>query len=234
MLVPYQGARYPETGISGSLGGSAEESQLLEKFEADLTKVPGVKSARVVGNGGTDEPSEIHIVASSDRSPKQVVRDVQSLAIAGYQLSIDHRIVSVVQLDEAENGHNLGRPAIRYITVTNDTNGCRVDLGLEWPGGSTTGGGKQVGNSKEARARAGAEAMVQAVQARLQARGTVIDLENLWVAQANEGDAVVVRLLVSESGATQTLVGSAVSEDDVVSATARATLHALNRRLSLG
>ena len=198
--------------------------------------MPGVKSARVVGsNGGTGEPTEIHIVASPDRSPKQVVRDVQSLAIAGYQLSIDHRIVSVVQLsEESENCHNLGRPAIRYITVTSDTNGCRVDLGLEWPGGSTTGGGKQVGNSKEARARAGAEAMVQAVQARLAARGTVIDLENLWVAQANEGDAVVVRLLVSEAGASQTLVGSAVAEDDVVSATARATLHALNRRLSLG
>ena len=70
----------------------------LAKLEQDLLRVPGVRSARVVG---TDVPSEIHIVTTSKRSPKQVVRDVQSLAAAGFGMPIDHRIVSVVQLDDA-------------------------------------------------------------------------------------------------------------------------------------
>ncbi|MDQ4143702.1 MAG: hypothetical protein M3198_08140 [Actinomycetota bacterium] len=69
----------------------------LSKLEQDLLRVPGVRSARVVG---TDVPSEIHIVTTSKRSPKQVVRDVQSLAAAGFGMPIDHRIVSVVQLDD--------------------------------------------------------------------------------------------------------------------------------------
>jgi hypothetical protein len=69
----------------------------LAKLEQDLLRVPGVRSARVVG---TDVPSEIHIVTTSKRSPKQVVRDVQSLAAAGFGMPIDHRIVSVVQLDD--------------------------------------------------------------------------------------------------------------------------------------
>ena len=69
----------------------------LAKLEEDLLRVPGVRSARVVG---TDVPSEIHIVTTSKRSPKQVVRDVQSLAAAGFGIPIDHRIVSVVQLDD--------------------------------------------------------------------------------------------------------------------------------------
>lgn len=69
----------------------------LAKLEQDLLRVPGVRSARVIG---TDVPSEIHIVTTSKRSPKQVVRDVQSLAAAGFGMPIDHRIVSVVQLDD--------------------------------------------------------------------------------------------------------------------------------------
>ena len=69
----------------------------LAKLEQDLLRVPGVRSARIIG---TDVPSEIHIVTTSKRSPKQVVRDVQSLAAAGFGMPIDHRIVSVVQLDD--------------------------------------------------------------------------------------------------------------------------------------
>jgi hypothetical protein len=69
----------------------------LTQLERDLLRVPGVKSVRVVGD---DSPTEIHIVASSKRPPKQVVRDVQSLAAAGFGMPIDHRIVSVVQLDD--------------------------------------------------------------------------------------------------------------------------------------
>ena len=68
------------------------------RLEADLRKVPGVRSARIIGDNGS--PSEIHIVSTSSRAPKQVVRDVQSLATAGFGIQIDHRIVSIVQLDE--------------------------------------------------------------------------------------------------------------------------------------
>ena len=69
----------------------------LSKLEQDLLRVPGVRSARVIGG---DVPTEIHVVTTSKRSPKQVVRDVQSLAAAGFGIPIDHRIVSVVQLDD--------------------------------------------------------------------------------------------------------------------------------------
>jgi hypothetical protein len=69
----------------------------LVRLEADLPKIQGVSSARVVGE---DEPSEIHVVASTARPPKQIVRDVQSLANARFGIPIDHRIVSVVQLND--------------------------------------------------------------------------------------------------------------------------------------
>jgi hypothetical protein len=213
---------------------------LLAEFESDLGKVPGVKSARVVGNG---EPSEIHIVASSERTPKQLVRDVQSLAMAGYQLSIDHRIVSVVQLEEdaaaetpaATNGHgsNGHRPTITYIIAVNDEYGRRVDLGIKWPDGSTSGGVGQLGASKQGRARAGADAMVQAVNIKLTKAGMSADLEHVFLVAASDGaEVVTVRLALSEGGRYQMLLGSANADGDLVAGAARATLHALNRKLS--
>lgn len=70
----------------------------LSQLEEELRKVPGIRNARVVGDG---EPTEIHIVAGPSRSPKQLVRDVQSLSAAGFGMSIDHRIVSVVRVNES-------------------------------------------------------------------------------------------------------------------------------------
>jgi hypothetical protein len=212
---------------------------LLAEFESDLAKVPGVKSARVVGDG---EPSEIHIVASLDRTPKQLVRDVQSLAMAGYQLSIDHRIVSVVQLEEespadaaATNGHssNGHRPIISYIIAVNDEYGRRVDLGIKWPDGTSSGGVGQLGASKQGRARAGADAMVQAVNIKLTEAGMSADLDHVFLVAASDGaEVVTVRLSLSEGGRYQMLLGSANSDGDLVAGAARATLHALNRKLS--
>src|SRR5207248_11226560 len=76
----------------------------LDGLEVELHKIPGVTGVRVIGD---QAPSEIHIVATPGRPAKQVVRDVQSLAAAGFGMSIDHRIVSVVQLDEAPDILNL-------------------------------------------------------------------------------------------------------------------------------
>ncbi len=68
-------------------------------LEAGIRRIPGVREVKVVGD---DEPTEIHVVAATGRAPKQIVRDIQSLALAAYRTPIDHRIVSVVQVDEPE------------------------------------------------------------------------------------------------------------------------------------
>lgn len=44
------------------------------------------------------EIAELHVVAAEDRSPKLVVRDIQSVARAVFDVEIDYRRVSVVQL----------------------------------------------------------------------------------------------------------------------------------------
>ena len=72
----------------------------LDELEQSLTRIAGIKAAIV---GGVDRLTEIHVVAVPGRAPKQIVRDIQSLAQAGYGLEVDHRHVSIVQLaDESD------------------------------------------------------------------------------------------------------------------------------------
>jgi hypothetical protein len=66
-------------------------------MERDLARIPAVSSARVVIED--DELREVHIVCAVGRSPKLVGRDVQSLLAAQWGVDIDHRKVSVVQLE---------------------------------------------------------------------------------------------------------------------------------------
>src|SRR5438046_2182514 len=73
--------------------------RLLPELEECLRQVPGIRAASVV-TGPDAVPTEIHIVASRAKGPKQVVRDVQSMALATFDVNIDHRIVSVVQFDD--------------------------------------------------------------------------------------------------------------------------------------
>jgi hypothetical protein len=73
--------------------------RLLPDFEAALRHLPGVRAVSVV-TGPDARPTEVHVLADRNKPAKQVVRDIQSLAMARYDLDIDHRIVSVVQIDD--------------------------------------------------------------------------------------------------------------------------------------
>lgn len=73
----------------------------LAEVESELCRIPEVQAARIV-TGADGQPVEVHILATTGKAAKQLVRDVQSVAIAASGLDIDHRIVSVVQLEDAD------------------------------------------------------------------------------------------------------------------------------------
>ena len=71
----------------------------LGASERELCRIPEVRAARIVANESGDLV-EVHILATTGKAAKQLVRDVQSVAITSSGVDIDHRIVSVVQLEE--------------------------------------------------------------------------------------------------------------------------------------
>ena len=73
--------------------------RLLPELEDAIRHIPGVRAASVVTDPQA-QPTEVHVLAAPGKPAKQVVRDVQSLAMAQYNIDLDHRIVSVVQIDD--------------------------------------------------------------------------------------------------------------------------------------
>lgn len=210
--------------------------RLLPDLEQALTQIQGVRAASVV-TGPDARPTEIHVLAGGGKPAKQLVRDVQSLAMAKYDLDIDHRIVSVVQLDAEDlsvvttepGGPEAPRPAMTTVqlrTTRGETEATvAVTLGDHTFEGSATGPG-----TASARPRIVARATLEAVRELL---GSPAEIEHATIAHVGSHSvAVCVVAVVVPRVGEQLLTGSALVRDDEADAAARCVLDALNRRLT--
>lgn len=69
----------------------------LRQVEQLLLGLEGVNSVKLVsdGHGGIDE---VHVVGAPAVGPKQIVRNIESALLAEFGLQIDHRKISVAQI----------------------------------------------------------------------------------------------------------------------------------------
>jgi len=77
----------------------------IQRAEELLATLPGVISARIVAssNGAVDE---IHLLTTTEVSPKQTVRNVESALMAHLGMRVSHKKISVATSDE---GHRQSR-----------------------------------------------------------------------------------------------------------------------------
>jgi hypothetical protein len=211
--------------------------RLLPDLEAELVRLPGIRAASVVTDGAAT-PTEIHVLADQAKAPKQLVRDVQSLAMAQFDLDIDHRIVSVVQFaadevrtpDGSDHGSDAAhRPVMTTVGVRTTLGEAEATIILTVEGGEfegkATGPGTAVG-----RPRLLARATLEAVRELL---GSPAEVEHAAVISAGgRSIAVCVLSVVLPRLGEQLLTGSALVRDDEADAVARSVLDALNRRLA--
>ncbi len=229
--------------------------RLLPELEDSLRQLPGVKAASVV-TGPDAVPTEVHVLASPGKPAKQVVRDVQSLAMARYDIDIDHRIVSVVQIgDEVRavdpNGTARGgpetqghpgatdegaadadtapRPAIAAINVRSGNGETEATVTLAASEGLYEG--KSLGPAGQShRARLVAIATLAAV-AELLGQPCEVESASIVGTGTREVAITVLTLTLARTG-EQVLTGSAAVRGDDADAVARSVLAALNRQLT--
>lgn len=79
------------------------ESLDLEAVERELCRIPDIQAARIVVDDA-GAPVEVHVVALPGKHPKQLARDIQSVAMASFHLDLDRRLISIVQLDSSSTG----------------------------------------------------------------------------------------------------------------------------------
>ena len=98
-------------------------------FQEKIGRLEGVEAARVVAENG--HVDEIHVLARRNKTPKQLVRDVQSLSQALFGVAIDRRIVSVVQLADSDLDSGI-RPALVDVSEAIEGARAEVTVTLKW------------------------------------------------------------------------------------------------------
>jgi hypothetical protein len=222
--------------------------RLSPEFEDAIRGIPGVRAASVVTDAaGT--PTEVHVVTGDEKSAKQFVRDIQSVAMASFELELDHR-VSIVQLptvgasvltpvagdeipgasptEEAvtEPAH---RAVLRSIDLTNRETGSDARVTLSLDDLQLTGlasGPKTI----TMRPRLVAEATLRAV-GELLGWTCHIDTAQIVAVGNHQVALTTISAAIPRLG-VQIFSGCAVVREDESDAVARSVLGAVNRHLS--
>jgi len=213
---------------------------IVAEIESDICTLSGVKSAHVVLSPAGMEIDEIHIVASHDKSPKHLVRDVESILLNNHNLRIDHKKVSIAQLKDMEDAEAVaesaasGRAAerIRFVSAKSNTYGLRWEVSVELeragiPAAATANGA----GSRQNKARLVAEATAEALNNFLDDNQAVAVEEVIQTNVGNRHKAVVCVLSLLTDRSEKVLVGSSLLQDDLPKAVVQATLDAVNRAI---
>ncbi len=203
--------------------------RLLPELEASISRLPGIQAARVV-TGPDARPTEVHVLASREKTPKQLVRDIQSLALAQFDVELDHRIVSVVQFDDGESPADTGRRVI-IATITAQTTGLEATATVTLAaGGALYDGSSTAPATASSRPRLIARATLHAIVQLLPIGAC--DIEHAQVVSIGGREVAVSIVQVVTPEGEQIVTGSALVRGDEADAVARSVLDALNRRLA--
>jgi hypothetical protein len=220
----------------------AGDSSWTQSAEGAIRTLRDIEGVNIRAEG--DDVREIHVLTSSLRPAKQIVRDVQTLLLTRFHRTIDHRVVSVAFANPVERPAPAPRPPtptiaavtavtaderIRYTSANLIVTGPRAQASVElrWRGtpraGSASGWSTRKGGH-----RLIASAALAAVQEMIDP-DTALSLEDVEVIRLAGREVAVVSLELLADREHKSLVGSCVVEQDAAQAVVLATLNALNR-----
>jgi hypothetical protein len=202
----------------------------FRELEEVLTRIESIDAARVVNQG--DRITEVHILSAPDKPAKQVVRDVQSLAMARFGMAIDRRVISVVQISPQElDLVSTARAALTNVSET--PNGTRTSVEVTLRHEDEEHVGTATGPAvASARLRLVGQATIDAIERTFDSIPPIA-LDSMSVAAVGVHQVVVaVVVTAGTTGGEDFSIGSALSTGNPDDAAVKAVLNALNRRLA--
>ena len=220
---------------------------IIARAEQAVAKIRGISSCRIsVDDQG--EITEVHVVATAQKSPKLISRDVQSCLAAEMQITVDFRKIGVVLLESASvsdtDGEAVHGPleeelaefpveefSSRYafhsvnLFISEDSVQAEVEL--------TRDGIETFGKAKSD--NPGASHIAVIAEATLRAVGELLDEDiRLWLSGVEEivlGDniAFVVQVDLVQRRESKSLVGCSLLMGNPNQTAVYATLDAVNR-----
>ncbi len=191
-------------------------------IEEILLTVPGVRGARILRASDTDI-GEVHIIASPRRSPKKIVRDIESVLVVRFGYRIDYRRISLVQLAE---GATVDRVSLDRVEQAQQPDGLYIEVDL------LNGEQRYSGRcalDDDAAAAAG-KATVSALNAMF-APQTPLELAGVQCTTFGARQ-VITTYVMYQDASLEHVLGTTFVRGSIAEAAARSVLAATNRRLA--
>lgn len=202
-----------------------------QELQQAIECIQGVLSARVILDA-SHEILEVHIVATTARHPKRIVRDVESLLCARYGIRVDYRKISLVQLDVPEK--DSGDHRLRFISATQRPEaGDAVEVTLQASQERYVGSAAVCSErSPQPAAYAAASATLRAVQ---EAIGQTIPLavQGMEIVATEEHRVCLALVSAMTARGPECLAGTCIIGGDLLEAASKAALDAINRRIPI-
>ncbi len=202
-----------------------------QMYETVIKQIRGVLSARVVlDREGNFE--EVHILANTERSPKQIVRDVETVIIVVFGISLDHKIISVVQMgeDNLKFSSDNWRPRIHTINTTMSQQKAEVTIKMTVQD-KTLEGAASGANSPLNSMRMVAEATLNALEKFFEGR-VHLSVDQIGKFKFGGDEIIVVSVFLVTLESEDALLGASFVKGDDRETICKATLSAVNRKLA--
>jgi hypothetical protein len=198
-------------------------------IESIICRLKDVIAVSVVEDDKGDI-AEIHVLTGSDRSPKQVVRDVESAVMARLGVIVDHKKISVAQV--ADSSPRFDHSRLKFSDVSISLNGSRTEATVRMTKDGIICSGTASGTpSPNGQMKLIAGATLKAVEDFGQSDTNFV-LEDVNEIQIGGSRAAVVLVSMITNRGEDLLTGCALIKQDVWKGVVNATLDAINRRLS--
>ncbi len=204
---------------------------MAQEIESIIDQIQGVVSGRLTCHN--EEVTEIHVLADTSRSPKQIVRDIESAIMVKLGIEMDHKKISVAQLnqpDQAPVNHDI-RCQLKSITYTSENGNAEVMVAIS--DGTKSYTAKVTGpNTRQNRLRLTATAALTAIEQCLNVEGMLVvgDVQKVVL----YGQAAIAAVICLRCGLQEEiLLGTALNRGDDLESTVRASLDAVNRRTTV-
>jgi len=217
--------------------GDSDATAELRELEDELCRLAGVHAVRIVGDR-SGRPIEVHVLADPSKPAKQTVRDIRAVAQTVFGIELDHRIVSVAQLNTNESNAPVGielsraESRARVGAINIEVVGLRAQVRVVLIENDRELTGYAEGSvASAARPQLVAAAALDAVR-QGEPAAEAIHITSAEISRFGASRVAIVTVVYVDPPTELVVSGSAVVRRDRDDAIARALLDATNRRLA--
>jgi hypothetical protein len=204
------------------------QNMVAKEYNNLIGKLPGVMNSSIVFS--ENDISEIHVLADTRRSPKQISRDIQTAIMVQYGVTIDHKLISIAQIP-ADNDIRLhNRLVIEEISLCKNKDHSTATVTVCDGDTSFSGTASSFNDSMEIYKMI-CHATLDAIRNFVD-KGVMLSVADVKTYDLTGEKAIAVCIAVQSKDKVSRFLGSSFVGDDIGNAVVKATMDALNRTIS--